>query len=1307
MTLVDGSASGNWDGDEGLYLHQIEEACLRFDAAWEENQQPKLAEYLSGLTGEARRHALCDLLWIEWKHRRRLGATPNLEDYRSQFKELSETVDEAWRSDFGRLATENETTHVRGGRYTVLRSHACGGLGQLYVAHDGELDRPVALKEIKRRQATRQIAQERFLREARITGQLEHPGIVPVYSLGTNPDGTPYYTMRFIQGESLRVAISALHSANRVDRGKRTPASGTVQLSTSFVPANGSPSVSAEPVVDNLGTSESSATRAARGRPTATRADMFASHEFRRLLSQFVYVCRVVDYAHSRGVVHRDLKPSNIMLGKYDEVFVVDWGLAKEATQPELCGPSGKDLAMLTDMSFTTDGALVGTTAYMSPEQAGGKACELPTAIDIYCLGATLYHLLVGEAPLAGISLEERLTRIQRGEIPTARSLQAAVPAALDAICANAMSLDPADRYASAAELAKDLEHWLEDKAVTVFTEPLPAQVARWGRRHQTFTISAAIATALAAVSLAGTTGLVMFKNRQLATARADAENKRLAAEQQRDQSQAIAAFMVKCFRSPDPEVDGTTMTIAEILDRSFEDLRDDSTVAPSTKSRLFEALIQTNLGLGFHANAVSIAEYAWKDGQKHLEIDQEQLLSLQSTLAAAYLDDGQIAKAVGTSEAVVAKSLEILGSAHPLTLGRQSGLASAYGQSGRLKEALQLAQQTFITAHRVLGAKEAVTVQAEYALAVILREYGRFQDAIAIYQKVLEQERRDHGPDHPKTLMCQNALAEAYEKAGRFKEAISLQETTLSQRRQKLGPEHPFTLNSQNNLAMAYQSAGRFEEAIDLHKKTLELRQAKMGTHHPSTLTSINNLATAYADAGRFVEAIPLFRQACEARKQHLGEDHPDTLRVNRNLSAAMLRQGLSKDSLLLIEQQVPRLERILGKTHPHFLLAQCNLALALRTTGHAESAITMYQQVLPQLITSLGPSHVETLNAQHSLATALATTARSKEAVKLYEQTHSQQKQALGDVHPNTLQSQVNLSLCLMSLGEHNRALSLLESASYSISHALGWAHPLTLQCYLGLANAYDRCHHDAKSANTYDLLQKECNRHLGPTHLHTIEVQRYFAGYLFRKGAVSEGISQMEAAVASLRERFGRHHQKTIEGIDDLAKALRLDSRYSDAEAHYVELLATADEQQRTDNDAYATNLYWLGLCRLQQNNYADATSAFNKCWELRRRLSPDDWRTPLTQNILGHSLAGQKQYADAERHLVAGYDGVHSAVDKIPAADRDAIVQRIVERIVLLYEAWGKPVQANDWRSKLHVSPAEPLSDVKQEPVTSSK
>jgi Flp pilus assembly protein TadD/tRNA A-37 threonylcarbamoyl transferase component Bud32 len=323
-----------------------------------------------------------------------------------------------------------------GSRYRPLRLHARGGLGEVYLARDEELSREVALKRMRRPHAA--DACHRFLREGEITGSLEHPGVVPVYGLTRDADGQPCYAMRFIRGQTLQEAIARFQEADEAGR----------------------------------------------------------SLALRHLLGRFVAVCNTIAYAHSRGVVHRDLKPANIMLGDYGETLVVDWGLAKrlghagEAQSPD-DGAPGAPRDGRGD--GTAPGDVLGTPAFMSPEQATGRHDAVGPASDIYGLGATLYALLRGQPPFAGDSVAEVLRQVERGDFPPPRQLRRDTPRALEAICLKAMAREPAARYATALELAADLERWLADEPVRAYPEPVRLRLARWARRHRTVLASAAV----------------------------------------------------------------------------------------------------------------------------------------------------------------------------------------------------------------------------------------------------------------------------------------------------------------------------------------------------------------------------------------------------------------------------------------------------------------------------------------------------------------------------------------------------------------------------------------------------------------------------------------------------------------------------------------------------------------------------------------------------------------------------------------------------------------------------------------------
>ena len=276
-----------------------------------------------------------------------------------------------------------------------LRFHAAGALGEVFTARNAELNREVALKFLKSERIGDPDSRRRFLQEAEVTGRLEHPGVVPIYTLGADPDGAPCYAMRFVRGETLQDAIEAFHAAEKADRD---PSERSLAL--------------------------------------------------RELLNRFVSICGTMGYAHSRGILHRDLKPRNVMLGKYDETLVVDWGLAKPFERDEASHPAAEEvLAPISTNGEAGSGTptvgTVGTLGYMSPEQAEARWPDLGPASDIFSLGAILYAILTGRAPYQGRTIEEILEKVRQCAFRGPRQVKPGVPRALEAICLKAMARAP------------------------------------------------------------------------------------------------------------------------------------------------------------------------------------------------------------------------------------------------------------------------------------------------------------------------------------------------------------------------------------------------------------------------------------------------------------------------------------------------------------------------------------------------------------------------------------------------------------------------------------------------------------------------------------------------------------------------------------------------------------------------------------------------------------------------------------------------------------------------------------------------
>jgi serine/threonine protein kinase len=728
-----------------------------------------------------------------------------------------------------------------GSRYRLLWPHAVGGLGQVFVAEDQELHRRVALKEIRQEHATDPVSRERFVVEAEVTGNLEHPGIVPVHGLGVHDDGRPFYAMRFVKGENLSTAIRRFHA----------------------------------------GTAD------------------FAGREFRWLLGRFIDVCNTIAYAHSRGVLHRDLKPSNIMLGPFGETLVMDWGVAKAWGRCDGKAPGAGECILgeetiLTprcgSTSMTIVGQAVGTPAYMSPEQANGNSDAIGRASDVYSLGATLYVLLTDRRPFEG-EPHDVLEAVREGRFIPPGTVNPRVPKALDAICRKTMRREPEDRYPSALALADDIERWLADEPIHAWKEPAMRRARRWVRRHQSLVAGWAAAFAVALIGLSVAVPLLSFAWRSEAHARQSQERQRLvalraaaladeqhrravenleeantqralaqahaaAASEEKNRAEQTLKFLVETFRKPDPSTDGRSVKVVDLLERAVKELESSLAGQPLMQATLYNAIGQTYSGLGMPRESFAVFQKALDLRRGKLGEDESATLESMNNLASAYHDAGRLDLAIPLLETTLAKRRALLGADHRDTIESMNDLAVAYWKDGQVARAIPLYEETLSKVRAELGDGHEDTLTIMDNLAVAYAACGKPDKAIPLHEQALRKLRNKFGDDHPATLITVNNLGRTYQAAGRLAEAIDLHEKSLAKLRDRLSDDHPTTLTAMHGLAKAYERSGQLDRAIALLQTALAKERVKLGDDHPDTLQCLYDLARLHAAAGRFQEA-------------------------------------------------------------------------------------------------------------------------------------------------------------------------------------------------------------------------------------------------------------------------------------------------------------------------------------------------------------------------------------------------------------------------------------------------------------------
>jgi tetratricopeptide (TPR) repeat protein len=787
-------------------------------------------------------------------------------------------------------------------RYRILRPHAKGGLGEVFVAEDQELHREVALKEIQPEHADNPQSRGRFVLEAEITGGLEHPGIVPVYGLGQYADGRPFYAMRFIKGDNLKEAVRRFHEADKpdLDPGERSLA-------------------------------------------------------LRQLLRRFVDVCNAVAYAHSRGVLHRDLKPGNIMLGKYGETLLVDWGLAKPMDRPESAGADDEQAlrpASGSGIAATQMGSAIGTPAYMSPEQAAGRLDLLGPASDVYSLGATLYTLLTGQSPFPESDKGEVLEKVRKGEFQRPRQIKARVPLPLEAICQKAMALTPTDRYPSALALSADIEHWLADEPVSAHREPLRARLGRWGRRHRAIVAGALVLLLTTTAGLgAGLYFVNAEKNRTEDARKGEAAQRELADKAAAESKAVLEFFQDNVLAAARPENQegglGVNATIRAAVDGA------QPKIAGAFRDRpLAEASIRYTLGVTYQylredKAAIMQFERALELRTNQLGPDHIDTLYCMNGLAGAYRAAGQFDRALTLSERTVEKCQDKLGPDHPDTLGAMGNLSLVYWGTGKSDKSLALNEQILARIEEKYGADDPQTLTTMNNLALAYQAVGKPDKAVPLFEQTLAKRKEKLAPDHPDTLLSMNNLATAYTDVGKLDKAVPLFEQTLAKFKDKLGPDHADTLAIGGNLGLVYVKAGQPEKAVPLIEQTLGKLRDKLGLDHPTTLTTMNNLALAYDRAGQLDKALPLYEQTLAIRKEKLPPDHPHTLASMINLAGAYQQVNQFDKAVLLFEQALAKFKK-LGPDHPSTLAVMDKLAKAYQKKGDYAQAEKVLRECL-----------------------------------------------------------------------------------------------------------------------------------------------------------------------------------------------------------------------------------------------------------------------------------------------------------------------------------------------------------------------
>lgn len=980
-------------------------------------------------------------------------------------------------------------------RYKVLRPLARGGMGEILEVFDEDLRRELAMKVVLDRKAKSKAPDTprdpsdleprlltRFLEEAQITGQLDHPGVVPVHELGLSDDGQVYFTMQLVRGRDLEAVFDL---AEKEEEGwSLTRAVGTLHKA-----------------------------------------------------------CEAVAYAHSKGVIHRDLKPANVMVGNFGEVYVMDWGLARVLGYED-----NKDVRIHTarlddaadddpDALLTMDGDIIGTPAYMAPEQASGKVGAVDVRTDVYAIGAMLYRLLAGTSPYVPHGATRRASQILRDLLDAPPkpidSITSHVPVELAAICEKAMARDPDERYATVADLADDLRAFLEGRVVGAYATGCIAETKKWIRRNKPLAASLA-ATVIALVAGLCATWTLKHRADENATL---AEQRRFAAmeaaadaDRQRDiarlaataaERQAAIAAAVNEFLNQDllaavtPEERGVDITVREVLGRAADELDGKFPDQPDVEAELRMTIARSLQSLGEYARSIPHYERAWRLRRDHA------------------------------------------GENDTATLVAMRGYGGSLRDAAHYNDSRTLLESVCERSRDAFGPDAADTLAAERELALTLELMGSLDDAGRLYESILERQSASFGRDDPETLRTIARLGNARLRQGRLDEADALLEEAYRRSLESRGALHPDTLATQSNYALILTNRGDYEESERLFLEVVEAQREVFGEDHPIYATALQNLSRLYWDQGRYEEAARAARDAVETARRSVGEDHPSYFGAFENLMVTRQAKGDFDEMLRLHSDLVEGKRDAYGKDHPATLLAESNRIVLFLNAGRLDDAEEQLRDLLPRMDEVIGPDHPNALSARENLGNVMYRKGDIEASAELTLQVLEGRRRTYGSDHPKVARTLLNLGFVRQRAGQIEEAIGDFREARERYVAAVGARHPDAVTTTTTLGNALIAAGEFDEARATFQAMIDEFEGvddppdEVGFAH-HQIAITR------FRQDDLDGAIEALLHGVEELRRIQGPDANGTLTSQAFLRDALIRQERYAEAEPYALDLL-----------------------------------------------------------------------------------------------------------------------------------------------------
>ncbi len=537
----------------------------------------------------------------------------------------------------------------------------------------------------------------------------------------------------------------------------------------------------------------------------------------RQRLALVAKLCDAVHHAHQKGLIHRDLKPSNILVDATGQPKILDFGIARIVNAD-----------VNATATETMTGKLVGTIAYMSPEQLGGRSRDLDIRSDVYSLGVICFESLTGQLPqdITDMTIPQAARTITEKEPTRLSSINRSLRGDVETIVGKALQKEKERRYQSASDFAADIRRYLSDQAISARPTSTFYQLSKFARRNKALVGVVVVAFVTLVAALVQVT---VDRNRAVIAEHRARKNAELAmaaeqdARREADQAEAVNRFLVDIFKAPNPEVSGHDVRVADVLDLAKDEIATSFADKPDVRVALHTALGSTYFGLGLFDES-----------------------------------DAEFVAAMNTAS-------EHLGETHEETLVAIGSLGHVRSVRSQFADAERFLKQAYEGFESTLGEDSRRALVAANNYAGLLRRMGRESEALPIYEKNLAVRERRFGADDPDTLASMNNLVAIYEALKRFDDAEVILNRLLPGCRKVFGDSDPRTLIVTHNYAVFLEGQGKANEATPLYSEILKTSRSVFPEGHPQTLAAIAALAGNLWDEKRFDESTPLMQEIAD----------------------------------------------------------------------------------------------------------------------------------------------------------------------------------------------------------------------------------------------------------------------------------------------------------------------------------------------------------------------------------------------------------------------------------------------------------